>query len=222
MDEVKNCLTPERKSRGVIPEKVSELENDAKYITQDELEKMAFESIKGTYTGASTEEAEVIVDNLYRTIKVRLLKSLEDDLKTLLPQRGGNFQEGVYLLKAVVSGNSPAFSFLESGDIIKTNPYFYGNVSVDSTGLTDEIVKSLSNGGDKRENKTYTYHSYKQRQVFAYPADYGELSSISLVKVGIDVIDLFEKVRLVINGVNYLAYISINSSTGEYEYRFTY
>ena len=115
----KECPNIRQNVRGVIPSKVSDLENDAKYITEDDLRGIVISSETGEYTGLSDEKTKVVVDNLYKTIKVELLKTIQDDLKTLLPVVNGSLAVGSYLLKADVFGDTPVFSFLESGNIIR-------------------------------------------------------------------------------------------------------
>lgn len=218
----KECMGVSMKAKGVIPSKVSELENDLKYITEEQLKDIIWKNESGEYTGLSDDRVKVIVDNLYKTIKVELLKTLEDDLVTLLPKKEGNPVDGTYLLKAVVSNNSPVFSFLDGKDLIKTTPYYYGNVSVNSSDLTEDIIKSLSNGGDERGDREYTYYSYKQYQVFAYPSSFGKLSDITSAQAGIDIIEIFDLVTVWVDGTEYYAYVSMRPSTGEYTYKFVY
>jgi hypothetical protein len=214
-------LKIERKARGVIPSKLSELINDLDFITAKDLENIIFANQTGNYTGLSGEEAEVVVDNLKRTIGVIILKTFEDHLKELLPKEADRYSDGIYLLKAEVKQGSPVFSFIKN-EASLNGPYYYGNTSAEPQYLTESLIKSLSNGGEGKGDREYNYSSYKQRQVLAYPAEYGLLSEIKHLQSGINVIDLFTKVDLVVGGIDYYVYISQSTSTGEYTYKFSY
>lgn len=219
--EENKCLSPKLKARGVIPEKVSDLDNDLKFITAKELENIIFANQVGAYTGEVGEEIEVIVDNLYKTIGVRVLKSIEDQLTKLLPKSNGLIKEGNYVLKATVSGQQPIFVFSEESSLLSTN-YYYGNVSVGAENITEDVIKTLSNGGPVKEDKEYTYSTYKQYQVFAYPVKFGALSSIEHVQTGFNVLELFNLVEVKVGELDYYVYVSETPSTGEYTYRFKY
>ena len=216
-----NCLSVEQKARGVLPTRVSQLENDKEYITAEDLKEIVWADKTGEYSGVKNESVEVIVDSLRHKIEAKLLKTFEDDLKKILPKDQNGFIDGLYSLRAVVSEGNPIFSFSLEGQQLSAN-YYYGNVSVDSSSITEEIIRTLSNGGADKGEREYTYNTYKQRQVFSYPASFGKLSEIEHIQTGFNVMELFELVELTVGGVIYYVYISETPSTGEYTYKFIY
>lgn len=217
----KNCsrsLRPRTQARGVIPEKVSDLQNDVPFVSREELEALA--KLNG-YTGKKNKTAEVVVDNIEKTIEV-FCKG--DDLKETLPKdETGVYLDGTYTLRAVVVNGVPALQWVDSSEPIVISPYYYGLVEIDSVeDLTTDIVKGLIQDGLEKSNKEYQFTSKNQRQVMAYPAKFGELSSIIHKETGFTITTMFEKVDLIIDGVAYYAYISYNPSTGTYTYLYNY
>ena len=219
----KECLGVSQRSRGVIPTRVSDLENDLEFISREDLEKIVESSTTGEYTGAVDPEGntEVIVDNLYKTIRVKLLRKIEDSLEKLLPVENGKLKDGGFILSASVEQGKAFFGFSESSYIIPAN-YYYGNTSSALSDIAEADILSLSNGGSTKEDKEYTYFTYKQYQVFAYPSRFGELSEIRLGKTGLNVIDLFSRKELKVNGLDYYVYESEASVTGDFVYKFIY
>ena len=210
-------LRPRTQARGVIPEKVSDLLNDAKYVTQEDLETL----VKVEYTGKKNDTAEVIVNNIEKTIEVF---SKGENIKDSLPKEDdGRYSDGVYALQATVVDGVPVLQWVVSSGEIVTSPYYYGLVTLDSIdSLTSDIVKSLTQDGIKKENKEYRFVSKKQRQVMAYPAKFGKLSSIIHVESGINITTMFNILDLIIDGVGYYVYINHISNTGTFTYSYNY
>lgn len=211
----------ERRARGVIPTKVSDLQNDLNFITKEDFENFILSSQEGSFTGLTNEGVEVIVDNLKRTIEAKLVKSFEESLSGLVPYSNGKYSDGTYLLKATVSNGEISFRFAESdSSLIKR--YYYGSTTVEPEYISESIIKSLNNGGEGKGDREVTFSSYKQRQIFAYPAEYGQLKRIDHIQSGMEVTSLFERYTVDVGGVAYLVYVSHSVSTGEYTYKFSY
>lgn len=218
----KNCsrsLRPRTQARGVIPEKVSDLQNDVPYVSREELESIA--KVNG-YKGKKNKTAEVVVDNVEKTIEVF---ATGEDIKDFLPtDTSGEYLDGTYNLRATVVNGVPTLQWVEveTGPII-ISPYYYGLVDIATiSDLTDDIVKELIQDGLDKSDKEYQFVSKNQRQVIAYPAKFGELSLIQHKETGFTITSMFEKVDLVIDGVAYYTYISYNPSTGTYTYIYKY
>lgn len=214
-------LEIKRKARGVIPSRVSELENDLEYITKEDLKDIVLANQVGNYTGISDEDVKVVVDNLYKTIKVEILKTLQDDLKKLLPTEDGNIKDGGYMLKAFVSSQAASFRFVEETFAIPS-VYYFGCSSVGKDSITDSIVTNLTSEKSTKITKEVSYLANKQYQVFAYPEHFGKLSKIIHLQSGLEVTNGFALKEMLISGYIYYVYISEIPSTGDYTYRFIY
>lgn len=219
----KSCsVKPRSQVRGVIPTKVSDLENDLQFVSQEQLDRIA--NLTG-YTGKDSDTTTVLVDNLARTIEV--IAKLDLLTNSLPKDTNGNFKDGTYLLRASVANGIPVLEWGESsGSGSGTSGiglYYYGQVEVSSLDeLTGDLVKGLSPDGPIKGDREFKFTSKNQRQVFAYPKDFGELSSIVHKETGFNVTGSFEVIDLVIDGIPYYIYISYNPSTGSYTYQFKY
>lgn len=210
-------LTTRTQTRGVLPKKVSDLPNDIGYVTREELD--SFTEITG-YTGKSTVGADVSVDNTNKTIEVN--PKVDFIFDTLPKDRDGKFIDGDYFLCTTVIDGVPNLYWLTLSLPVK-GPYYYGQVKVNSLDeITPNLIKNLSQDGFEKSDKEYIFISNKQRQVMAYPAEFGELSSIVHKETGIDIIKAFEKLSLIIDGVRYYVYVTYNPSTGAYTYLYNY
>lgn len=214
-----DCLKVGTRARGTIPNKVSDLENDLKFVTEKQLDEVIIEAQAG-YNGLENETAKVEVDNLNRTIEV-IAKG--DDLKSTLPKdEEGKYVEGEYSLTAVVDENGNVRFVWSNGPII-SNPYYYGVTDKAIADLTSADIVVLTPDGTKKGDREYTISPYRERVVFAYPAEFGELDRIILVStIEFNVTDSFQKLSMEISGTTYLVYISYNASTGTYNYQFKY
>lgn len=218
----KSCsVKPRSQARGIIPSKVSELENDIPFVTEEQLRRIADTT---GYSGSENDTAKVEVDNLTRTISVLVKPELI--IGSLPKDEKGNFIDGSYLLCAAVVDGVPKLNWVEatdSGEGVVISPYYYGQVSIGSLeDLTAQHIKDLTKDGLTKSNREYTFESVKQRQVLAYPSKFGELSTIIHKQTGFPVTSAFEKINMTIDGVSYLVYISYNPSTGTYTYNFNY
>lgn len=214
-----DCLKVGTRARGTIPNKVSDLENDLKFVTEKQLSDVIIEAQAG-YNGIDNETAEVRVDNLNRTIEV-IAKG--DDLKSTLPRDDeGKPIEGEYSLTAVVDDEGN-ISFVWSKGAVVVSPYYYGTVSKTADSLTPADIMALTADGTTKGDREYTFNPLRERVVFAYPAGFGQLSRIILVStIEFNVTDSFQLVNMDIGGVPYYVYISYNASTGNYDYQFKY
>ena len=224
-----SSLKPRTQARGVIPEKVSDLENDLLFITRKELDEI---TNLGGYTGLENDTAKVEVDNTYKTIEV----FSKDNLKQKLPKNSsGEYVDGTYTLRASVVNGIPTIEWRSSSEPVEpdtpdepveptpTDYYYYGLVNIDEVeDLTSSLVKGLTKVNSIKADKEYKFVASNQRAVMAYPSKFGELSSIVHKETGFTVTSMFERINLNIDGVAYYAYISYNPSTGTYTYKFSY
>ena len=215
-----DCLKVGTRARGTIPNKVSDLENDLKFVTEKQLDKVIIEAQAG-YHGLENETAKVEVDNLNRTIEVI---AKYDDLKKTLPKDSqGYYIQGTYSLSAIVDNlGKVRFVWSSSGPIV-TAPYYYGVTNKSISEITPAEILSLPTDGTAMGDREYTFNPVRERVIFACPANFGELDKIVLISVmDFDVTDSFQKLTMTLNGVDYYIYVSYNSSTGSYNYKFKY
>ena len=201
-----NCLRVNARTRGAVPQKVSDLVNDVPYVSRDELEKTLVDVGAG-YKGISNDSADILIDNLARTIEV----VVKDQLRRYFPvdQNTGLIPDGNYTLSAMVSGGEP--TYIWSTGAIQSAPYYHGWTKLEVANLTAEDILSLERDDSTKSDKEYTFHEASQaRVVMAYPASYGTLSKIVYLAGGMEfnVIDIFDIVNLVINDTPYLVYVS--------------
>jgi hypothetical protein len=100
-------------------------------------------------------------------------------------------------------------------------PCYYGVVGESTTisNITEAQIEAMSKHVGAKGNKTFKYNTNNQRMVFAYPASYGNLTSI-LDANGFEQLKAFEKVNLPIvnqagKTINYYVYMNnANTNSG--------
>lgn len=85
------------------------------------------------------------------------------------------------------------------------HPTFYGAVSADADTTSDATITALTKILNVDTDGSVDVSLSNQKLVYAYPKDYGELTSIEAS--GINYIDSFTKSELSIDGVEYFVYV---------------
>ena len=134
-----------------------------------------------------------------------------------------SMEQGAYTVKVTdtkgynITIQSPAINFYY--------PSYYGVVAKDVTvnTITAAQIKAMTKKAEAKGNKTYTYNTSNQRMVFAYPASYGQLTSI-LDLNGFEQMKAFEKKTITISTVDgdieYFVYMN-NANTNS-NFKITY
>ena len=97
-------------------------------------------------------------------------------------------------------------------------PYYIG-VSTTNT-LTETEIIALTKKVEVKGNKTINYTTSQSYMVFAYPSNYGAISSI-IDQNGFNVTDSFVRSTVTVNSVEYYVYIS-NQCSGIYTISYRY
>lgn len=203
-------LKVETRTRGVLPQKLSELENDVPYATKEDLDKVVVKGGNG-YTGLETNATKVEVDNIERTIGVTL-KDVWVDYFDIDPLTG-KIPDGNYILSATVENGKPTYFWAMGG--IVTSAYYYGWTQKAIDGFMADDLLAMEKDDSAKSDKSYLYHVADQaRVVMAYPASYGSLSKIIYTSEGqeFNIISTFEIKNLLIDGTPYLVYITYDTT----------
>lgn len=111
------------------------------------------------------------------------------------------------------TANSSSFTFVD--------PYYYGVTTKTASELTINDILNMTEDVKTKGSKSYTYTMSQQRAVIAYPASYGNLSSIKDAN-NFEVLDTFNKVTIENYGVNYYVYVLDGLNTATMKYTFSY
>ena len=127
-------------------------------------------------------------------------------------------------LRAKVADASGAFVTAESGAFNVVYPMFYGAIDKDAS-LSSNLIKSLTKLVQVKGNKSLAFTSNNQRLCFAYPASYGNLSSI-IDPNNFNITSTFTKysMNVSISGENkdYLVYVNDASTVSGFTINFKY
>lgn len=102
------------------------------------------------------------------------------------------------------------------------NPFFIGITSKEIDEVSPADILAMSKVVSGRKDVSHKYTLTKERAVFAYDKNYGELSSI-LDPSSFENLHSFAKKELLINGVMYYVYILTSKVfCSDFEYRFKF
>ena len=117
----------------------------------------------------------------------------------------------------VTNANTGSFTFVY--------PYYYGTVAKDAS-ITEELIEGLTKQVVTKGNKSYTYNLVDNKALFAYPASYGNLTSIKDPN-NFEVLDTFTKSQVQITGLDgtpqtYNVYVNEASTAAGFKFTFNY
>lgn len=117
----------------------------------------------------------------------------------------------------VTTANTGSFTFVY--------PYYYGTVAKDAS-IDEGLIKSLTKQIVTKGNKTFTFDLVDNKALFAYPASYGNLTSIKDPN-NFEVLDTFTKSQVQITGLDgtpqtYNVYVNEASTAAGFKFTFNY
>ena len=98
-------------------------------------------------------------------------------------------------------------------------PYYYG--AVDNDNVTVDSVSNLTKIIRPKETINKAFNSNFQTVVYAYPASYGNLTSI-INQNNYEVVSSFKKTTLNINTIKYNVYYLENVNVSNFKYTFKF
>lgn len=177
----------------------------------------------------------VIGSNPIKTVAL-LVNGVQEQVKTPAATEGtitvtfsinktikASIEQGHYTIKVTdtkgynITVQSPAINFYY--------PCYYGVVAKDVTvnTITAAQITAMTKRAEAKGNKTYTYNTNNQRMVFAYPASYGQLTSIQ-DQNGFEQMKSFEKnsitIKTIDGDVEYFVYM--NNANTNTNFKMTY
>ena len=124
-------------------------------------------------------------------------------------------------LTVTATDSTGASKSATSGTFTFVDPYYYGVTTKVASELTINDILDMTEDVKTKGSKAYTYTMNQQRAVIAYPASYGNLSSIKDAN-NFEVLDTFNKVTIENYGVNYYVYVLDGLNTATMKYTFSY
>ena len=124
-------------------------------------------------------------------------------------------------LTAVVTDETGASKTATSSSFTFVDPYYYGVTTKAASELTINDILSMTEDVKTKGSKSYSYTMNQQRAVIAYPASYGNLSSIKDAN-NFEVLDTFNKVTINNYGADYYVYVLDGLNTASMTYTFSY
>lgn len=172
------------------------------------------------YKGLSSKTAIVTVDNDRRTISVDVTNAEvkdTDSIRTSLPKdENGNYIDGDWILEKVIINDGKISEIVWTDTAV--HPHIYAGAIEE---ITAENIKGLTDLGTTKSNKEITVTQFKNMFAFAYPKSMGDVTSIQMKDIPIELISGFTKLEMNIDDVLYNVYHSgVSSNTYTYIIKF--